>query len=88
MSGTIFGGSLFAASDPFYMVMLIRMLGTNMVWDKAAHIRFKKPAKPRVYAVLITTKTWSIKHQVKESGHATKTFVIRWIDKEGCACRD
>jgi len=84
--GTIFGGSLFAASDPFYMVMLIRMLGEKyVVWDKAAHIRFKKPAKTAVYALLKVTPEdrESIVHQVKESGHATKTFVIRWIDKDG-----
>lgn len=83
--GTIFGGSLFAAADPFYMVMLIRMLGdAYVVWDKTAHIRFKKPAKTTLYALLKISHEdlLSIKHQVKECGHATKTFVIRWMDKD------
>lgn len=38
--GTIFGGSMFAALDPVYMVMLIKALGRDyVVWDKAATIR-------------------------------------------------
>lgn len=83
--GTIFGGSLFAAADPFYMLMLMRALGKNyVVWDKAAHIRFKKPAKVVLYAVLKITEgdLQSIKTQVRESGHATKTFSIHWLDKD------
>lgn len=49
--GTIFGGSLFAATDPFYMVQLINILGDDyVVWDKASTIQFKRPAKETVYA--------------------------------------
>ncbi len=44
--GTIFGGSIYGAVDPFYMVMLIRLLGPEyIVWDKAATVRFKKPGR-------------------------------------------
>jgi acyl-coenzyme A thioesterase PaaI-like protein len=44
--GTIFGGSIYGAVDPFYMVMLIRRLGPEyIVWDKAATVRFKKPGR-------------------------------------------
>ncbi len=83
--GTIYGGSLFSAADPFYMLMLMRVLGKDyVVWDKAAHIRFRKPARIRLYAVLKITDEdiQSIKKQVKESGHATKTFSIQWMDKD------
>jgi hypothetical protein len=32
--------------DPFYVLMLANILGTDyIVWDKAATIRFKKPGK-------------------------------------------
>ena len=49
--GTIFGGSMYAAVDPFYMIMLIRNLGTGYtVWDKAASIRFRKPGRATLYA--------------------------------------
>ena len=49
--GTIYGGSMYGAADPFYMVMLIRNLGPDyIVWDKAATIRFKKPGRTTLYA--------------------------------------
>jgi len=44
--GTHFGGSLYSMVDPFYMLMLINILGPDyIVWDKAATIRFKRPGK-------------------------------------------
>ncbi len=44
--GTHFGGSLYSMCDPFYMLMLINILGPDyIVWDKAASIRFRKPGK-------------------------------------------
>ena len=49
--GTIYGGSMYGAVDPFYMVMLIRNLGPDyIVWDKAATIRFRKPGRTTLYA--------------------------------------
>ncbi len=44
--GTHFGGSLFAMTDPFYMLMLMANLGRDyIVWDKTASIRYRKPGK-------------------------------------------
>src|SRR5260370_31069378 len=49
--GTIFGGSLYAAVDPVYMIMLIHLLGREyVVWDKAATIRFRKPGRSTLTA--------------------------------------
>ena len=49
--GTIYGGSMYGAVDPLYMVMLIRILGDNyVVWDKAATILFKRPGRETLYA--------------------------------------
>ncbi len=49
--GTIFGGSIYGAVDPIYMIMLIKGLGSEyLVWDKAASIRFKKPGRETLYA--------------------------------------
>jgi len=43
--GVHFGGSLFAMTDPFFMLMLLENLGPDyIVWDKAASIRYRKPA--------------------------------------------
>jgi len=44
--GTHFGGSMYAMTDPFYMMILINNLGRNyIVWDKAARIEFVKPGR-------------------------------------------
>ncbi len=49
--GTTFGGSLYGTVDPFYMIMLIKLLGPDyIVWDKAAAIRFRKPGRGTLYA--------------------------------------
>ncbi len=48
--GTIYGGSIYGAIDPIYMLMLIHILGPEyVVWDKAARIRFKRPGKDTLY---------------------------------------
>lgn len=47
--GTHFGGSLFAMTDPFWMIMVLRRLGRDyLVWDQAADIRFVKPGRGKV----------------------------------------
>src|ERR1700733_15248710 len=49
--GTQFGGSLFAMTDAFYMLMLMANLGEDyVVWDKAATIRYRKPGRGTVRA--------------------------------------
>jgi acyl-coenzyme A thioesterase PaaI-like protein len=52
--GTIFGGSMYGAVDPIYMVMLIKALGPGyVVWDKSASIRFRRPGRSRLQATFI-----------------------------------
>jgi acyl-coenzyme A thioesterase PaaI-like protein len=47
--GTQFGGSLFAMTDPFWMMMVMRNLGDDyIVWDRAAEIDFIAPARSAV----------------------------------------
>jgi acyl-coenzyme A thioesterase PaaI-like protein len=49
--GTHFGGSLFAMADPFWMILLLRVLGREYyVWDKAARIEFLQPGRGTVSA--------------------------------------
>ncbi len=49
--GTIYGGSMYGAVDPVYMLMLIKNLGPEyQVWDKAASIRFRRPGHDTLHA--------------------------------------
>lgn len=55
--GTIYGGSLYSATDPIYMVQLINILGKDyVIWDKSAEIKYKRPAKSVAYATFEFTK--------------------------------
>lgn len=55
--GSIFGGSLFSATDPIFMIQLLNILDESyVVWDKAATIKFKRPAKENCYVDFIFTK--------------------------------
>ena len=48
---THFGGSLYSMCDPFYMLLLLNVLGKDfIVWDKAARIDYKKPGVGNVSA--------------------------------------
>jgi acyl-coenzyme A thioesterase PaaI-like protein len=52
--GTHFGGSLFAMTDPFWMIMTMQALGDGyIVWDKAAEIEFVKPGRGVVVAEFV-----------------------------------
>jgi len=54
---THFGGSLYSMVDPFYMLMLINILGKDyVVWDKSAFIDFVKPGRGKVKAVFSITQ--------------------------------
>ncbi|MBS1271343.1 MAG: hypothetical protein MAGBODY4_00472 [Candidatus Marinimicrobia bacterium] len=49
--GTMFGGCMFAAVDPIYMILLIKRLGNDyVVWDKSASIQFHRPGKTDLFA--------------------------------------
>ncbi|MEN8884927.1 MAG: DUF4442 domain-containing protein [Winogradskyella sp.] len=55
-AGSIFGGSMLAATDPIYMIQLIQILGADyVVWDKAVEARYKKPGKGTIYGEFIFT---------------------------------
>jgi acyl-coenzyme A thioesterase PaaI-like protein len=54
--GVHFGGSLYAMTDPFYMLLVMARLGKDyIVWDKSADIDYIKPGKGTVTAEFIIT---------------------------------
>jgi hypothetical protein len=84
--GTIFGGSMFGAVDPIYMVMLIRVLGPGyVVWDKSSSIRFRRPGRSTLFArcVLGDQVLDSIRADLRDSRATERTFHIELVDREG-----
>ena len=84
--GTIFGGSLYASIDPFYMIMLLEILGREfVVWDKGAAIRFKRPGRTTLYARLrlpIET-TEEVRRKVLSEGELTFDLPVSYVDENG-----
>ena len=84
--GTHFGGSLYAMVDPFYMLMLINILGPDyIVWDKSAAIRFKRPGKGTVKAVFTipAEKVAEIKAAADSLEKVEPQFQVLVTDAEG-----
>ena len=55
--GTHFGGSLYAMTDPFFMIMLLHNLGgDHLVWDKSGSIEYVAPGRGAVRAHFVLTE--------------------------------
>lgn len=84
--GTIFGGSLYGAVDPHYMIMLIHILGPDyVVWDKAATIRFKRPGRGTLSArFLIDDEEIATIRRLTENGQPTdRVYTADLTDAKG-----
>jgi hypothetical protein len=84
--GTHYGGSLYSMADPFFMVMLINILGPSyIVWDKAASIRFRRPGRGTVHAHFEITdeQIASIHKQLEASEKMEPTFTVEVKDASG-----
>lgn len=84
--GTHFGGSLFAMTDAFYMLMLMANLGSDyIVWDKAASIRYRKPGQGTVRAEfrLADAQLDEIREKLKTLAKYEPVFTIEAKDKQG-----
>jgi len=76
--GTHFGGSLFAMTDPFWMLLVMQQLGDDyIVWDRAARIDFIAPGKDTVFAEFqLDTDIIETLRQATADG----TKVLRWFE--------
>jgi acyl-coenzyme A thioesterase PaaI-like protein len=84
--GTIFGGSMYGAVDPLYMVMLIKILGNKyVVWDKAATIRFKRPGRETLFAEFKITpdEVEAIKQELTRTKSIERVYGIKLVNKAG-----
>lgn len=84
--GAHFGGSLFAMTDPFYMMMVMEGLGPGfVVWDKAASIRFRRPGKGTVRAEfrLSEERLEEIRSAVEREGRMDASFSVEVRDTSG-----
>ena len=84
--GTIFGGSMYAAVDPVYMLMLIKNLGPDyVVWDRSACIDFKKPGRTALFARfrIDGAEFDAIRRELEQVRHVDRVYHVDLVDAQG-----
>ena len=77
---THFGGSLFAMTDPFWMLLTLNAIGRDYyVWDQAGSIEFVKPGRGTVHAQFdLDDATLQELRDATAGGQK----VLRWFDND------
>ena len=86
VAGVHFGGSLFAMTDPFWMMLLLRHLGKeHVIWDRAAEVDFVKPGKGDVYARFRINAEDLLRLREEAAGGAKvlEWFTVEIMDADG-----
>ena len=84
--GTIFGGSMYGAVDPIYMIMLMSILGRDyVVWDKVATIRFRKPGQttPTATFTIDDAELDAIRAATAAGQPIDRTYNVDLVDRDG-----
>ena len=85
-AGTLFGGSLYSATDPIFALMLAIHLGPEViVWDKAAAIRYRRPGRDTLSAefILSDRDLRAVRDDVERHGAITRVFRTAFVDRQG-----
>jgi len=84
--GTHFGGSLFAMTDPFHVLMLLHVLGDDyVVWDQASAIDYLKPGRGVVAADLRleAAEVETIRREAAGGDKVVREFGAEIRDRDG-----
>lgn len=87
--GTIYGGSMYGAIDPIYMIMFIKLLGPKyIVWDKAAAIRFKRPGRTTLTAQFTVedAELDSIRSELEQKEKIDRIYTVDLLDRDKEIC--
>lgn len=86
---SIFGGTIYSASDPFYVVLFHQILKNKgydvKLWLKSASIDYIKPGKCNLYFSihLSNDNIHEALHKLDTDGKFIKTFPVKITNKEG-----
>jgi acyl-coenzyme A thioesterase PaaI-like protein len=84
--GTHFGGSLYAMTDPFVMILMMQQLGGEyVVWDKAGAVRYIKPARGTVTAriEMPEARVAEARTRTADGSKFEPVFTVDIVDREG-----
>ncbi len=92
LQGSIFGGSIFSAADPFIALMYWQALHHRNVsceaWLKAATIQYKKPSDSSLLLIfeLGVDEIDSVQLDIEKQGRAERNHLIKMVNKKGEVC--
>ena len=87
--GTLFGGSIYGAVDPVFMLMLLKRLGDDyIVWDKAASIRFKRPGRGTLRATFTMPddELDAIRAALETERSVNRVYTVDLVAEDGTVC--
>lgn len=91
-NGSIFGGTIFAAADPFYALLFDQRLQRKgfkpVVWLKSATIQYVKPGRTALFfrISLDENDVSEVGAALAEHGKVVKTYPITIVDRCGDTC--
>ncbi|UKT65516.1 PaaI family thioesterase [Pedobacter mucosus] len=91
-NGSIFGGSIFAATDPFYALLFDQLMQRKgfkvRVWLKSASIQYLKPGRSNLYFTIKVSDEMIEEAEIalKTVGKFVKAYPMEIMNKEGELC--
>jgi len=91
-NSSIFGGTIFAAADPYYALLFDQILQRRgfkvRVWLKSAQIQYLKPARTNLYFKISITEEEiaEAEHILNTVGKYVKAFPVEMYDSNGQHC--
>jgi acyl-coenzyme A thioesterase PaaI-like protein len=91
-NGSIFGGTIFSAADPFFPVLFHQLLshkGYNIIsWSKSAAIQYRKPAMTDLFLKINLTDDdiAACEDILNTTGKYLKVYPIEVYDKQADVC--
>ena len=91
-NGSIFGGTIYAATDPFYALLfdqLLRRKGFKIrVWLKSASIQYLKPGRSHLYFTINITDEMLLEatEALNTVGKFVKAYPMEITNKQGEVC--
>lgn len=91
-NGSIFGGTIYAATDPFYAILFDQLLQRQgfkvRVWLKSAAIQYLKPGRSTLYFTIVITDEMlnDAITALNTSGKFVKAYPMEITDPSGEVC--
>ncbi|MBS1618076.1 MAG: DUF4442 domain-containing protein [Bacteroidetes bacterium] len=84
--GTVYGGSIYSSVDPYYMLMMMEILGRDyIVWDKGASVKFVRPITDKVKCRFLISDELveKVKAEIAVNGQYVFELPLEYVDDEG-----